>query len=89
MDRKSDPSYVAWKLTSACPKNTPEDHGYRWYRIELPHKALQRILTLCLDDPYAAEKLGDPRMAISIVQPLVDILYDAHDISIGNCVLLI
>lgn len=36
------------------------------------------------DDPYTAEQLKAPRMNKLLVRPLVDQLYDPHDISVGR-----
>lgn len=36
------------------------------------------------DDPYTAEQLKAPRMNKLLVRPLVDQLYNPHDLSVGR-----
>jgi hypothetical protein len=37
-----------------------------------------------LDSPYTIEQLSSPGIIVSIIQPLVDKLYNPHDVSIGE-----
>jgi hypothetical protein len=50
----------------------------------LPGSGMFRILLIFVDDPYSLEQLRDPRMNLSVVRPLVDKLYEANDVSMGE-----
>jgi hypothetical protein len=43
-----------------------------------------QIADFALDDPYSLEQLKDPRMSVSVVRPLVDVLYKLQDVSVGR-----
>lgn len=47
----------------------------------MPEAVVDRILS---DDPYTAEQLKAPRMNKLLIRPLVDQLYNPHDISVGR-----
>ncbi|KAI9812030.1 MAG: hypothetical protein M1827_004922 [Pycnora praestabilis] len=49
---------------------------------------LRREIIIAIDDPYTLEQLKAPRMNISLVRPLVNKLYDLHDVSIVYCLLV-
>ena len=45
---------------------------------------MEQLSNVHLDDPYTLEQLRSPRMNVQIVRPLVDRLYELHDISVGK-----
>ncbi|GAA94326.1 uncharacterized protein L969DRAFT_19510 [Mixia osmundae IAM 14324] len=49
---------------------------------------VRRDIIAAVEDPYTMEQLSSPRMNIHTVRPLVDKLYDMHDISIIYCLLV-
>ncbi|KAL9106744.1 MAG: hypothetical protein Q9227_008243 [Pyrenula ochraceoflavens] len=62
-----------------------------------PHQALpvyrtifmiRRDVICSIDDPYSLEQLKAPRINLAIVRPLVDRLYNLHDVSVVYCLLV-
>jgi hypothetical protein len=45
---------------------------------------IRRLVLASIEDPYSIDQLKEPRMNVLIVKPLVDRLFDADDISIGE-----
>lgn len=45
---------------------------------------IRRDIIAYIDDPYSLEELRSPRMNSSFVRPMVDQLYDKHDVSVGT-----
>ncbi|TPX06799.1 uncharacterized protein E0L32_002295 [Thyridium curvatum] len=57
------------------------------YPVYVTIHRIQRLILASIDEPYTLEQLKHPRINALIVQPLVDRLYDADDISTVYCLL--
>lgn len=44
---------------------------------------IRRDVVVFIDEPYSLDQLKSPRINESFVRPLVDQLYDRHDVSVG------
>ncbi|KKA27260.1 hypothetical protein TD95_004096 [Thielaviopsis punctulata] len=47
---------------------------------------VRRLVMTAIEDPFTAEQLRGPRLNKLVVRPLVERLYDAHDLSLGEFV---
>lgn len=41
------------------------------------------MIIASMEDPYTFEQLKEPRLNVLVVKPLVDLLYDEDDVSVG------
>jgi hypothetical protein len=41
------------------------------------------MIIASMEDPYTFEQLKEPRLNVLVVKPLVDLLYDEDDVSLG------
>lgn len=44
---------------------------------------IRRMIIASMEDPYTFDQLKEPRLNVLVVKPLVDLLYDEDDVSVG------